>query len=250
MPRSVPRPGFRALVRPLRRAVSQLDDPAFLSVVLRSMGVSAVLFVLLALGVGWGVQSILPFLSTHAHGWVVTVLSGALGSAVAILAALWLFVPLVLVVATLLMEIIARAVERRYYPDDPPAQPASLRAQIWDGLVLGARVLALNVFTLALTFLVPGPGWIIGGLVAAWALGRGLFVAVAMRRCTRAGALEMYRHHRGLVLMQGGILALASTVPIVNLLVPVLGTAVMVHVVHECETHHGRVLGPSTSFSV
>jgi CysZ protein len=67
-------------------------------------------------------------------------------------------------------------------------------------------------------------------MIAAYAIGRGLFVAVAMRRMPRAMAESLYRRCRGTVLAQGAILALAAYVPIMNLLIPIIGTAAMVHI--------------------
>ena len=65
-----------------------------------------------------------------------------------------------------------------------------------------------------------------------WAIGRGLFVAVAMRRMGRADAQFLYRRHRIAVLLPGLLLAAAATLPGVNLLVPIVGIAAMVHVLN------------------
>ena len=51
-----------------------------------------------------------------------------------------------------------------------------------------------------------------------------------MRRLSRPDAEALYRRNRTEVLIQGGFVALAAYVPLVNLLVPILGTAAMVHV--------------------
>ena len=40
----------------------------------------------------------------------------------------------------------------------------------------------------------------------------------------------LYRHHRSVILVQGGLIALASYVPVMNLFIPLIGTAAMVHV--------------------
>jgi CysZ protein len=70
-------------------------------------------------------------------------------------------------------------------------------------------------------------------LVSGWAIGRGLFVAVAMRRMGRPAAQALYRRHRFAVLVPGMLLALAALVPGLNVLVPILGTAAMVHVLNR-----------------
>jgi uncharacterized protein involved in cysteine biosynthesis len=70
---------------------------------------------------------------------------------------------------------------------------------------------------------------LLGWAITAWALGRGLFMPVAMRRLSREEANDLYLRNRALVLVQGAALALAGYFPLANLLVPVLGPATMVH---------------------
>jgi uncharacterized protein involved in cysteine biosynthesis len=81
---------------------------------------------------------------------------------------------------------------------------------------------------------------VLGWAITAWALGRGLFANVAMRRMTRREAMQIYRARRWAVLAQGAVLTVAGTLPLLNLLVPVLGPAAMVHVLllrgHRTET--------------
>ena len=57
-----------------------------------------------------------------------------------------------------------------------------------------------------------------------------MFVGVAMRRMSRPAAEALYQRQRVPVLVQGGVMALAAYLPILNLLVPVIGTAAMIHV--------------------
>jgi len=76
----------------------------------------------------------------------------------------------------------------------------------------------------------------VGWAIAAYAIGRGLFVAVAMRRMPRRHAELLYYQARPMVLAQGGVMALAAYVPLLNLLIPVVGTAAMVHVLDRALT--------------
>ena len=212
------------LVSPLARAVGQLDDTAFLGVLVRCLAWSAACFIALHFLAIWAVERML-----HWHGllgWGV----GLLASIGASLLAGWLFLPLAAAIGTLYIDRIAAAVEHRYYPTLPPARGAPLGAQIWDGISLGGRVLALNLLALVLVLILPGIGLLLAWAIAAYAIGRGLFLAVAMRRMPRPAAELIYRRARGIVLVNGGIMALAAYVPLLNLFIPVLGTAAMVHV--------------------
>ncbi len=211
---------------PILRTLGQLDDPVFLGAAWRSLAWAAAGFALLVAGIAWGGHA-----ATAGYGWWswLAALAGGVG---ALLLALLLFLPVATVIATLFIDRIAAAVEWRFYPGLPPPNPASLSAQAWDGVVLGLRVLAWQLLALLLAFVLPGVGLVLGWIVAAWAIGRGLFVAVAMRRMTRAAAQAEYRARRPAVLAQGGALAAISLVPLLNLLLPLLGAAAMVHVLH------------------
>ncbi len=212
------------LFTPILRAVGQLDDPALLRVLLKSFVISVVCFGVLAGGAYWAI-----------HQWLGPdslwgLLGGALGSLLALVSALWLFLPVAVIIASLFMAPVCEAVERRWYPGLPPATGANGWAQVWDGLALGLRVLALSVVTLPVSLFFPGVGTALGWVITAWAVGRGLFGAVALRRMTRREVQAAYRAHRLDVLVQGAVLTVAGTLPLVNLLVPVLGPAAMVHV--------------------
>lgn len=221
------------MLDPMLRAFAQLDDRAFLSTVLHSVLWSALAFVLLGLGLAWGAHDL-----AVGPGWVAWIAS-LLGVVGAALATLLLFVPLATAIALMFSDRIAAAVEHRFYPALPDAAPAPLAAQAWDGVALGLRVLGMQLLALLLSLLLPGIGVALGWLVAAWAMGRGLFVAVAMRRMTRAAALALYRRRRVAVLAQGGLMVAGALVPVLNLLTPVLGVAALVHVLHAPEPGGG-----------
>lgn len=212
------------MIEPLFRALAQLNDRVFLGVVWRSLLLSLAAFVGLLAGSVWLVQA------WAAQGGWMGWLVGLLGGVAVLLVAIWLYVPVALLIATFYLDRIAEAVERRYYPGLPPPVWASLTEQGWDGVVLAGQVLLLQVATLIASVLLPGVGLVLGYLVTGWAIGRGLFVGVAMRRMSRPDALALYRQRRLAAVVPGIVLALASTLPPLNLLVPVVGIAAMVHV--------------------
>ena len=218
------------MLTPILRALAQLDEPVFLGVLLRSVALSFIAFAGLLAGSAWTIHELLS--QSAWLGWI----AGVFGALLVALLGLWLFVPVAILIATLFMERICSAVDRRYYPGLPVPQGAPLALQAWDGAVLGLQVLGFQIVALLLAFLLPGPGLVIGWMVTGWAIGRGLFVAVAMRRMGRAEALRLYASSRIPVLVQGGLLALASTVPVVDLLVPVVGVAALTHVLNMSKT--------------
>lgn len=212
------------MIEPLFRAIAQLNDRVFLGVVWRSLLLSLLAFAGLLAGSVWLVQA-----WTAQGGWLGWFV-GLLGGVAVLLVAIWLYVPVALLIATFYLDRIAGAVERRYYPAMPPPVGAPLAEQGWDGVVLSGQVLVLQVATLIASVLLPGVGLVLGFIVTGWAIGRGLFVGVAMRRMSRPDALALYRRRWLAAVVPGILLALASTLPPLNLLVPVVGIAAMVHV--------------------
>ncbi len=215
-------------MKALLLGIAQLDDPACLGVLVRSLVAALVAYLaLLAVSI-WGIHAVLATMNWP--GW----LAALLGTVGVMLGAFWLFLPTVMVIAALYMERVARAVDARHYPYLPPTTPAALPAQLWEAVALAGQILLLNAAALLLALLpIPGVGLALAIGVSGWAIGRGLFVAVAMRRMGRRQAQSLYRSRRWAVLLPGMLLAVAAGIPGVNLLVPVVGTAAMVHVLNR-----------------
>jgi uncharacterized protein involved in cysteine biosynthesis len=199
---------------------------------------SLLAFVLLTVGVFYEAHALLA-----QYGWLGR-LAGFAGAIASAIASLWLFLPLATAIASLFVTRITNAVEARWYPGTPPGTPATLASQISDSIGLGLRVLAMQAVALFATLIPPHfTGLALGWLVASWAVGRGLFVPVAMMRMDRATALRLYRSQRTSVVFQGALMTAAGLVPVLNLLAPVLGTAAMVHVLHRAMREAGMVVG-------
>lgn len=212
------------LLTPAIRAIAQITHPVFMGVVLHSVLWSLLAFVVLTIGVSAG----LGWALANHPGW--DWLAAAAGLVGTVVLSLFLFVPLATAIASLFCERITLAVEAEYYPDLPPLSPASVRDQTIDAVLLGLRVLAVQV--VALPFALTGIGAIIGWFVSSWAVGRGLFEPIAMLRTDRMTAAMLYRANRPAVLFQGALITAAGLVPGLNVLAPILGVAAMVHVLH------------------
>ena len=232
-----------SLFAPLGRAVAQLPDPALRGVLLRSLVLAAAGFAALEAAAVWALRQLVLAPGWAGHGWAASVLGwlgGLLGGVAAAWVGMWLFLPLAGLIATVFLERIAAAVERRWYPGLGPPRRIAALAQAWDGVVLTVWLGLLVLLALLAALLLPGIGLLAGWGIGAVALGRGLFVPVALRRMGRAEALALYRRRRGPVLLHGAVLAVASSVPGLNLLVPVVGVAAMAHLAQAGSTMTGR----------
>lgn len=65
------------------------------------------------------------------------------------------------------------------------------------------------------------------------------FELVGMRRLEPGSVTNMRRQHRLTVFVTGLVIAFLLTVPFVNLLAPIVGTAAMVHVFERLRTSKG-----------
>ncbi len=207
-------------------ALGQIGDPAF-----RRPLILGVLGALLAIGLlAWGAVEAAAW-AAGGTGWL-SWLAQAGGGAAALLLAWWLFLPVAAAIASQLVEPVASAVERRHYPHLPPASGASVAAQVAFGLRFGLRLLAIQLLLLPL-LLVPVVGFSLALLVSAHALGAGMVQQTALLRMDAPAARAAWRRMRLSGWVLGLLLALMALVPLLNLLVPVLGTAASVHLLQR-----------------
>lgn len=218
---------MRAVPASLLLPLRQIGDPGFRRPLLKGVGAALLAFAGLAWLADWGAGAL-----AGGQGWMATA-AGLLGGALVLIGAIWLFVPVMLVITGLFLDDVADAVERRFYPGLPEAQGAPLAAQIRANLAMSVRLLLLSLLILPLAIALPPVGVLLFWAVATVSLGYGLFEGVAQRRMSVPESRRLRRHRRSEVLAVGGMLAALAVVPFGNLLVPVLGTAAMTHLLHR-----------------
>lgn len=132
------------------------------------------------------------------------------------------------VVAGYFLDDVAEVVERRHYPGDAAGQALPFGKAILYGLRFGALALAVNLFALLLLFV---PGINIGVFFAAnaYLLSREYFELAAGRFWGAEEAKRLRVEHRGTVIAAGIFLAGLVLVPVLNLITPIFGAAMMVH---------------------
>ncbi|MEQ9606768.1 MAG: EI24 domain-containing protein, partial [Kiloniellaceae bacterium] len=130
------------MLKSLSRAFSQSFDPAFRRVFNRSLLFSLVTFIVVWLAswfaLDWAGEWLVAWVRDWAGEgfwldvmeWLVDI--AAVG-AIAI-ASLFLFPAVMVSIMAMLLDDIAQAVERRYYPDLPPARPQPLAEAIFGNL--------------------------------------------------------------------------------------------------------------------
>jgi CysZ protein len=214
------------MISPLLLAVRQIGDRAFLGPLLKGLAGALLVFAGLVAAGAWGADAL-----AGSSGWWARA-AAALGGLLALGLAVWLFVPVMLAVAGLFLDPVADAVERRFYPGLPPARGAGLVAQARFNLWFGLRMAVLSLAVLPFMLALPPFGTALLWLVSAYGLAHGLFEGVAQRRMSVEEARALRRKHEAPVLGIGAVLAAIALIPVLNLIVPVLGTAAMTHLLH------------------
>jgi CysZ protein len=208
----------------LFKAIGQLGDPAIRRVLWISLGLSLLTFVLLWAGVGY----LLTQTTFFQIGWLDTAID-VLGG-LATLALSWLLFPAVVSTTTgFFLEGVAEAVERRHYPDLPPVRSQPLEEVLSSILKFFGVTLLLNLVMLPFLLIPPLFPFVFYS-VNGYLLGREYFDLVAVRRLDPPRARSLRSRHWRTVFTAGVLIVLLLTIPIVNLLAPLIGTALMVHV--------------------
>ncbi|MFD2265092.1 EI24 domain-containing protein [Lacibacterium aquatile] len=206
------------------KAIGQLSDPKTRGALW--LGIGGALLVMVILGVGASVG--LTYVPRTGMDWLDGIIFGA--GILSVMMLVWLFFPAtVIIVTSLLLERVARAVEARHYPTLPPPRDVPLSEDIKGSVVLALKALGLNILFLpAYLFLGPLSPLLFIAL-NGYLLGREYFQQVAMRRLSLPEVEPAFRASRSRYWMAGGLIAALGTIPIVNLLIPVLATALFIH---------------------
>jgi uncharacterized protein involved in cysteine biosynthesis len=166
--------------------------------------------------------------------WSLETSVGALAAvAVAAVASWLLFVTVENAILFCYADRIAAAVERRYYPELPPASSTRWRDAMVSGLRLQAMTVIGNLLALPFYLLVPGLNLVLFLTLNGYLLGRTYFDAVALRRMEDSNARRVWRAHCLGFVANGALVAALLTVPVLNLVVPIVGLATAVHLFEQ-----------------
>ncbi|PKR54699.1 EI24 domain-containing protein [Thalassospira marina] len=212
------------MINDFMKSLAQFSDPRFRRVVL--IGVGGAIVTILALWgiIGFALNSIDFFTN---GGWLETAIDWLLGVGLAVLVLL-LFPSVTVLISSLLLDQIAEAVEEKHYPHLPQPRHQPFLEALISGLKFALTALLLNILILPL--LVLGPVYVIAFYAMnGYLLSREYFELVAARRFD-VPTMTAFRKRRQMKLWIAGVaLTFLMTIPIVNLVAPIIATAFMVH---------------------
>ncbi|MBL6932506.1 MAG: EI24 domain-containing protein [Rhodospirillales bacterium] len=219
------------MIKAFIKAAQQISDPRARRVIWIALAAAAGVFILLWILIGF----LLANTALFSIGWLETAIDWLGGLATGVLT--WLLFPAAIsAVIGLFLEDIASAVEDRHYPDLGPALGSDFSDTVLTTVRFLAIMLSLNI--LMLPFLLTGPLFpFVFYSVNGYLLSREYFELVALRRMGRADARALRKRYAMKLFMTGVIIAFLLTVPIVNLLAPIIATGMMVHLFEDFRAH-------------
>lgn len=215
------------MIKAFIKATDQILDPMTKRVVWIALVTGVGLLILLWVIIG----SLLLNATFLKVGWLNIAINWFGGLATGVLT--WLLFPSAIsAIISFFLEDIANAVEQRHYPKLAPTKAISPINKVLTTFRFLTIMLSLNI--LVLLFLFTGPFFpIIFYSINGYLLGREYFELVALRRMEFSEANALRKKNSFQIFLVGLFVAFLLTVPIVNLLTPIITTGMMVHLFEE-----------------
>ncbi len=217
-------------------AIGQLPDPRFRRVLFLGVGLTVLLlwaaYALVFFGVSWLLPDTITLPWIGEVGFVDQILSW--GSLILMMIlSVFLMVPVASAFTGMFLDDVADAVEERYYPGLPPVEPVPFIDNLRESLGFLGVMVGTNILALVLYFTPLAP-FVFYGL-NGFLLGREYYRMVAVRRLGHAGAKAAFRRNFLTVWVAGALMAVPLTIPLMNLVVPILGAATFTHLFHRLD---------------
>jgi uncharacterized protein involved in cysteine biosynthesis len=218
---------IRDLLDAQTRAFAQLFEPSLRGPLLATLGWTALVVAL----VWWGAIHELRTLVDRLGGYGPV---AALAGLAALVLFTWIgFVALENAILWLQADRIVDAVTARHYPERPRDPAARWHDLAVSGLRLALLALVGNLVALPVYVFAPGMNLVLFLALNGYVLGRGYFDAVALRRMDDRAARLVWGPQRGTFILNGAIVTFLLTIPVLNLVAPVVGLAATVHLLER-----------------
>lgn len=208
------------------KAFAQLSDPRVRKIIWISLAATVAVYALLIVALWWGFAAleVLPGL------WDTAV--DVLGGVGVFVLALLFFPGVVSAIIGIFLEDVADAVEARHYPHLPAPRRQPMAEMLWTGVRIALLTVVLNLLVLPL-YLIPVINLIVFYGLNGYLISREYFELVALRRVDDRTVKGLRQANFGVVWLAGAATTFLLTVPIVNIIAPIVGVAAMVHLAHR-----------------
>lgn len=211
------------MIDALIKSITQLNDKAIQKTLLSSVAATAALFFAVWLAIGY----LLTDTTLFRWGWL-DVIVDLMGGLATLIITWFLFPGIVTAVIALFLDDVAKAVEAKHYPTLSSPSGTTVGQSVIASLRFVAVLVVLNIFLLLFLIFPPIFPFVFYS-VNGYLLGREYFELVSLRRMNLADAREVRKQRQGTLFVFGICIALLLTIPVVNLLTPIVATSAMVH---------------------
>jgi CysZ protein len=174
-----------------------------------------------------GVELLIQYVSLIPWPWVET-LAAVFAGATLLVAFFFLMSPVTAIFAGFFLDGIAEKVEAKHYPGDRRGTPLGTSTAVVTSAQFALLVLVVNLAVLPLIF--TGIGLVALIVANAYLLSREYFEMVAMRHMPVDDARALRKMNTPQIFMAGFLPALLALIPIGNLLVPLFSTSYFTHI--------------------
>ena len=223
------------LLNDFEKALGQLTDAKFQKVLWRSIFIAIILLIFPFFARTGFIDWVLP--ETLTLPWVgeLALHDGLLSVAniIVFLVLSFLMFPVASLIIGIFLEEISDAVEAKHYPTLPPVKRLGfilvmIDAMQFVGIMILANIVALIAYVMFAAF-APLIFWTLNGYL----MGREYFQLVAARRIGMKAARKLRKQYSGQIWLAGFLIAIPLSVPLINIIVPILGVAVFTHQFHR-----------------
>lgn len=214
-------------------ALAQMSDPRFRWVLIQGVGLTFLLLLGLYAFAFWGIAWLVP--DAISLPWIGEIgISDTLlsfGSLLLMMVlSVFLMVPVASAFTGIFLDEVADAVEARHYAHLGPAPNVGMMDNIRESLTFLVIILVANLAALVFYF-TPFAPFVFYGL-NGFLLGREYYRMIAVRRMGRQEAGKSFRANFLTIWIAGALMAVPLSIPLLNLLIPILGVATFTHIFH------------------
>ena len=224
-------------------ALGQIADPRFRRVIWLGIALTVALLVAATSGFVWLIGTLTADLFDVPWVGEITWLDDIVtwGSFFLFLGlSVFLMIPVASAITSMFLDQVAQAVEDRHYPGLPTPRSVPFGDAVIDTLNFLGVLIAANLLALILYVMFPPAAIFIFWGLNGFFLGREYFTLAAMRRMPRAEAKQLRRAHTRTIWLAGTLMAVPLSIPLINLLIPILGAATFTHIFHRVTGAAGR----------
>ena len=217
------------LIQAAFAALRQVFSPALRAILWKSLALTIGLLVAIWFGLTRLIQVVQSSHHISADYPILDTLAFFLAGAGLFVALAYVMPAVSILVAGFFLDDAAEIVERTDFPDDPPGRAMPLGTSLIYAVRFAGLALLVNLAAL-LVFFVPVVGLVAFFGANAYLLSREYFEMAAARFRPLSEVGDLRRANAPTTLVAGCLLAGMMVVPVVNLLTPLFGIALMVHV--------------------